>query len=110
MLWSSSVDRSATASAPSCPQVASPASAVNGAANNDGGASSCCAGGEQVTAPLDRVGQRLLPAGHVGEGTGAIQAVIQPGQHLRFISPRTIERHLGNVFTRLGITSRKDLR
>jgi DNA-binding CsgD family transcriptional regulator len=27
-----------------------------------------------------------------------------------YISPRTVERHLGNVFTKLGITSRKGLR
>jgi len=27
-----------------------------------------------------------------------------------FISPHTVELHLGNVFTKLGIASRKDLR
>src|SRR5229473_2614084 len=27
-----------------------------------------------------------------------------------YISPHTVEWHLGNVFTKLGITSRKDLR
>jgi len=27
-----------------------------------------------------------------------------------YINPRTVEWHLGNVFTKLGITSRKDLR
>jgi len=27
-----------------------------------------------------------------------------------YINPRTVEWHLGNVFTKLGITSREDLR
>jgi DNA-binding CsgD family transcriptional regulator len=43
---------------------------------------------------------RLARDGHTNPQIGAQM----------FISPRTVEWHLGNVFTKLGITSRKELR
>jgi hypothetical protein len=38
--------------------------------------------GQQVIAPLDGAGQRLLPAGQVGQGARALQRPGQPGQDL----------------------------
>jgi DNA-binding CsgD family transcriptional regulator len=72
---------------------------------------------EPVPALLDRKGERAATThGQLTPQEAQIARLAREGLSnpqiaaLLFLSPRTIQYHLGNIFTKLGITSRRQLR